>query len=247
MSGDTSPLLDTDRRGVVGQLPATLWADLRAACTEIRRLPPRSTLSETGERLEHSALLLEGVMARYLRGGADGSARRAMVSIQVPGDFIDLHGLPMKALDHDVETLTEARIAMFPHSALKEILDGAPEYAIALWRLTMIDASVHRHWLFRTSRLRALASLADFICEMHERLRHAEVIEGPCMPLPLLQADLAEITGLSTVHVSRVIRDLREGGLCTVGDGQVDIHDLAGLQRLARYDPSYLYLPGDGP
>ncbi|MEQ8920150.1 MAG: Crp/Fnr family transcriptional regulator, partial [Roseovarius sp.] len=183
--------------------------------------------------------------ARYVRGAANGASSRAMVSIQVPGDFIDLHGLPMKALDHDVCSLTDVRIAMFPHECLDQIIAGSPKDARALWRLTMIDASVHRHWLFRTSPLRALASVADFICEMDLRLHNANEMEGAALPLPLLQSDLAEITGLSTVHVSRVIRDLRESGLCTVRDGYAEIHDRGRLRQLAGYDPSYLYLPED--
>ncbi len=246
MSVDMSDVLDWRRRGMVAQLPAALWDEIRSACSEVRHLPPRSTLSETGDRMNYSALLLDGIMARYLRGSSNGTARRAMVSIQVPGEFIDLHGLPMKALDHDVESLTAAEIALVPHAALERIIARSSDWALALWRLTMIDAAIHRHWLYRTSRMRALASMADFICEMHERLRHAGEADGHSVALPLLQSDLAEITGLSTVHVSRVIRDLREGGLCTVRDGRAEIHDLERLRHLAGYDPGYLYLPAEG-
>ncbi|MEQ8898695.1 MAG: Crp/Fnr family transcriptional regulator [Roseovarius sp.] len=230
---------------MVGQLDPNLWAQLQRCCSDIRTMGPRETLSKAGEPLDKSALLLEGIMARYVRGPANGASSRAMVSIQVPGDFIDLHGLPMKVLDHDIGTLTQVRIAMFPHAKLDRIIAGSPDHARALWRLTMIEASVHRHWLFRTNRLRALASMADFICEMDQRLRHAGEVDGACIPLPLLQLDLAEITGLSTVHISRVIRDLRESGLCTVRDGHAEIHDRERLRALAGYDPSYLYLPAD--
>ena len=246
MTVTNAVLSHRSRRGMVGQLSTALWDQLRAACSEIRTMGPRATLSEAGEPLDQSALLIDGITARYVRGAVNGSFCRAMVSIQVPGDFVDLHGLPMKVLDHDVVTLTNARIAMFPHTALERIIETSNEQARALWRLTMIDASIHRHWLFRTSRMRALASIADFFCEMHERLRHADEIDGARVPLPLLQSDLAEITGLSTVHVSRVIRELRESGLCTVSEGEVEIHDPDRLHKLVSYDPSYLYLPDNG-
>lgn len=245
LEAERSPIPDRYRRGMVGQLDDDLWAQLQQCCSEIRTMRPRETLSEAGERLDQSALLLEGMMARYVQGPANGTSSRAMVSIQVPGDFVDLHALPMKSLDHDIGTLTNVRIAMFPHADLNRIIAGSPDHARALWRLTMIDAAVHRHWLYRTNRLRALASMADFICEMDQRLRHAGEVDGARTPLPLLQLDLAEITGLSTVHISRVIRDLRESGLCTVADGHAEIHDRARLRDLAKHDPSYLYLPGD--
>lgn len=233
------------RSGTAGRLDPDLWDRLDRSCSEIRTLGPRETLSEAGEYLDRSALLLEGIMARYIRSPESGTPNRAMVSIQVPGDFIDLHGLPMKRLDHDVGTLTDVKIAMFPHEALDRIITNSSDDARALWQLTMIDAAIHRHWIFRSSRLRALASVADFICEMDLRLREAGQVVGTRLPLPLLHTDLAEIAGLSTVHVSRVRKDLREGGYCTVRDGYAEIHDRDRLYRLARFDPSYLYFPQD--
>ena len=95
---------DNYRRGMVGQLDAALWEQLQHCCSGIRTMGARETLSETGEQLDRSALLLEGIMARYVRGPANGSSSRAMVSIQVPGDFIDLHGLPMKKALHGIYT-----------------------------------------------------------------------------------------------------------------------------------------------
>ncbi len=247
----TRPVLEVEegalpercRRGLVGRLEPELWQMLRATCSEIRHLEAREILSEAGDRLDASALLLDGLMARYVRGASKGGAQRAIVSISVPGDFVDLHALPLKRLEHDIGALTEARIALFPHAALNRIIDRSHRHARQLWRLTMIDASIHRHWIFRGSRLRALAAVADFVSEMDLRLQEAGEIEGDRLPLPLLQTDLAEIAGLSPVHVSRVCRELRESGTCTIRDGHAEIHDRPRLHGLAHFDPSYLYAP----
>ena len=32
--------------------------------------------------------------------------RPQLVSSQVPGDFVDMHGYPLKSLDHDVATIS---------------------------------------------------------------------------------------------------------------------------------------------
>ncbi|QHQ37347.1 helix-turn-helix domain-containing protein [Algicella marina] len=240
-----SALAERGRRGLVRRLEPELWGMLQAACSETRHLGARELLSEAGDDLDTSALLLDGLMARYVRGASGGETQRAIVSISVPGDFVDLHGLPLKRLDHDIGALTDVRVALFPHAALNRIIDRSARYARQLWRLTMIDAAIHRHWIFRESRLRALAAVADFVSEMDLRLREAGEVEGDRIPLPLLQSDLAEIAGLSTVHVSRVCRDLREGGTCTIRDGHAEIHDRARLHRLAHFDPSYLYTPDD--
>ena len=44
------------------------------------------------------------------------------------------------------------------------------------------------------------------------------------------------------MHVNRVLRDLRERGLCEFRGGRVTITDLGGLETIAEFDPAYLYL-----
>ena len=240
-----SDLTEQDRRGVVRRLETDSWELLRAACSEIRTLDAREMLSRAGEKLEVSALLLDGLMARYVRGSNRNEPQSAIVALSVPGDFVDLHALPLKRLDHDIGALTPARIAIFPHAALDRIIERSADHARQFWGLTMIDASIHRHWIFRSSRLRALASVADFVSEMDLRLQDPRETKVDRFPLPLLRSDLAEIAGISPVHVSRVCRELRESGACTIRDGYAEIHDRALLHQLAHFDPSYLYAPED--
>ncbi|MEQ9314828.1 MAG: helix-turn-helix domain-containing protein [Henriciella sp.] len=57
---------------------------------------------------------------------------------------------------------------------------------------------------------------------------------------PVTQYLLADTLGLSAVHVNRVLRQLRESGLVTFGDGHVTFHDYGGLVELAEFDPAYL-------
>ncbi|MER9584896.1 Crp/Fnr family transcriptional regulator [Mesorhizobium sp. M0276] len=57
---------------------------------------------------------------------------------------------------------------------------------------------------------------------------------------PLTQAELADALGLSAVHVSRVLKDLRESGLASFRNGVVELHDHAGLIKTAGFDRSYI-------
>ncbi|MDB5689288.1 MAG: Crp/Fnr family transcriptional regulator, partial [Sphingomonas bacterium] len=65
---------------------------------------------------------------------------------------------------------------------------------------------------------------------------------GNIFPLPLTQADLAECAGLTTLHVKRTLRELRERGLFDVSGRRATILDMAGLQDVGEFSPSYLYL-----
>ncbi|MDF2231283.1 Crp/Fnr family transcriptional regulator [Albimonas sp. CAU 1670] len=233
----------SDHTGMARRLTPALWRRLKAACSGVVEVPAGTVLTRAGEPLDRSALLLDGLMAR---NATDGVREAQMVALQVPGDFVDLHGLPLGRLDHDVVAVTPARLALFPHEALLSIVERGAADAGALWALTMIDASIHRHWTFRIGQLRALAGMANFLCEMQLRMELCGRSKDGRFALPLIQSQLAEACGLSGVHVNRTLRELREAGICVVRDGEVQILDQAEAVRIGRFDPGYLYLPWDG-
>ncbi|GGL63222.1 Crp/Fnr family transcriptional regulator [Wenxinia marina] len=232
---------DTNYTGMVRRLSPDLWRRLSEAHSGSIDLSPREVMTRAGQRLHRSALLLDGIIAREV---TDRGGNRQIVSIQVPGDFVDLHGLPLKQLDHDVVAMGPARVALFEHDDLERLMGDDAEYARALWSLTMIDASISRHWTFRMGQLRALAGMANFLCEMQIRLQLCGRADGSTpFALPWTQGELGQICGMSVVHVNRVLRDLREAGIATVRNGEATMHDRARAERIGLFDAGYLYLP----
>ena len=167
--------------------------------------PARQTLIRRETPLTASLLLVEGFMCRYVD---NRKGDRQLVSIQVPGDFVDLHGYPLKTLDHDVATLTQVRVALFRHGTLDTLFAGRPELTRKLWFSTLLDAAMHREWIFKLGRLPSHGRVAHFLCETDLRLRAVGLSDAGCFQLPLTQLDVAEICGLTSIHVNRVMRDL---------------------------------------
>ena len=229
-----------DKRGAI--LTASERARLEASISEIKTYRPRRIIARAGEPLTQSTLLIEGIMCRYLD---DRAGLRQLVAIHVPGDFLDLHAFPLKSLDHDVASLTGATAAIVPHIELEAIANEMPALTRKLWFSTLLDAAIHRAWLFRLGRLDATARVAHFLCETNARLVSAGLSDGRRFALGLTQADLAEICGLTTVHVNRVMRQLREDKLCVFRSSLVEILDLAGLTALGQFNPAYLYIDDD--
>jgi CRP-like cAMP-binding protein len=231
-----------NRRGVL--LTDQDRAILEGAVSEIRSVDARTTLVREGETTGHSTFLIDGFMSRYID---DRKGLRQLVAIHVPGEFVDLHAYPMHELDHSIETLTAAKIAIVPRKALDRIVHENPDLSPKLWFSTLIDASLHRAWLFRVGRLDAVGRLAHFLSEMNHRLEAAGLSDGHHFTLGLTQADLAEACGLTTVHTNRVMRQLREAELCVFRANLVEIIDRPGLEGRGDFDPHYLYLiqPGE--
>lgn len=226
-----------DKKGA--SLTAEERVRLERAIGEVKTLQPRKIFARAGQPLEQSSLLIDGIMCRYLD---DRNGLRQLVAIHLPGDFLDLHAFPLKILDHDVATLTTATVAIVPHRELDAITQEMPQLTRKLWFATLLDAAIHRAWLFRLGRLDATARVAHFLCETNARLFSAGLSDGRRFALALTQADLAEICGLTTVHVNRVIRQLREEKLCVFRSSLVEILDPVRFAARAQFDASYLYI-----
>ena len=91
-------------------------------------------------------------------------------------------------------------------------------------------------------RLCPRARLAHLFCELHVRLGIVGMTDGLCYRLDLTQLDLAECLSLTSIHVNRTLKALREQELVEFRGGIVTIRDLTGLQRVAEFNPDYLSL-----
>jgi CRP-like cAMP-binding protein len=217
-------------------------AAVRSLFTETRDVPADRVVVRAGDKLEVSLLLLEGLVCRY-KDLRDGS--RQITKLHVPGDFADLHSFTLKRLDHSIITLTHCRIAVAPHERIKAVTTEHPHLARLFWLTTNMDAAIHREWMLSLGRRTALARTAHLFCELQARLAIVGLADETGYALGLTQTDLAECLGLTAVHVNRVLRTLREQGLVEFRGRRVTMGDLAGLRRVAEFDPAYLYLDAE--
>lgn len=212
---------------------------LESAISEVNLVEPRKIVVRTGVALTSSKLLITGFMGRYMD---DRAGHRQMVASHLPGDFVDLHAFPLQHLDHDVGTLTPCEIGTVPHERITEITERAPHLGRMLWFSTLLDAAMHREWIFRLGRLDAEGRMAHFLLECWLRMRAVGIASGTEFRLPLTQADYAEACGLTSVHVSRTLTSMRKKGLADVSEGVVRLLDPVGLARAGEFKPDYLYL-----
>jgi CRP-like cAMP-binding protein len=214
-------------------------AAIRGAMSDVVDYPADRTIVRHGEEVGYSMLLLDGFLTRY-KDLSDG--QRQITHVHVPGDFPDLHSFTLKHLDHSLMTLTPARIIRVPHSRIAAITEQFPHLTRVFWFATNLDACIHREWEVSLGRRTAIERTAHLLCELRARLDVVGLADATGFALPITQAELSECLGLTSVHVNRVLRELRERGLCEFRGGRVTIGDLAGLEAVAEFDPAYLYL-----
>ena len=89
-------------------------------------------------------------------------------------------------------------------------------------------------------RRNAVERTAHLLLELGARLTLVGLGTKAGYDCPLSQYLLADALGLSSVHVNRCLRELREDGLLTFRNGRVDLTDFNGLVALADFDQDYL-------
>ena len=216
-------------------------AALAGAVTGVVEHPADHRLIERGRRLDASTVLLDGFLGRVKR--LDGG--RQIVDVHVPGDFADLHSFTLKRLDTAIVALTPVRVATVSHAGLEAITRDFPHLTRVLWFLTNLDAAIHREWEVSLGRRSALGRLAHLFCELRTRLALVGLADEGGYDCRLTQIQMGECMGLTSVHVNRTLRELRERGLVEVRRTRVDLLDPEGLEAVAEFTPDYLYL--DGP
>jgi CRP-like cAMP-binding protein len=212
---------------------------LRESFSEIREIPSGKVVVKAGVALSECTLLFDGFICRY-KDLSDG--QRQIMELHVAGDFVDLHSFLLKRLEHNVGSMTAVRVAIASHERVREITETQPHLARLLWFSTLLDAAIHREKILSVGRRSAVARIAHLLCELFVRLEIVGLTSGHSYALPLTQTDLADASGLTSVHVNRMLKRLRDDELVTFRGAQVTIHDLDRLQRLAEFDPAYLYL-----
>ena len=214
----------------------------RALFAPPQNVPAHRTFIEAGARLDNSILILDGIAARY-KDLSDG--QRQITALHVPGDFADLHSFTLKRLDHSLMALTRCRIAPAPHARIAELIERFPRLGRIYWFSTNLDASMHREWVLSMGARNALGRIAHLFCELQVRLGIVGLADERGYALDLNQTDLGECHGLTSVHVNRSLRRLREMEVLTFRAGRVEIADPAALRAIAEFDADYLYLHPD--
>ena len=207
---------------------------------EVRAGPRRGEdIVAPGGSPRHSTLLLEGVACLYERL-PDGN--RKIYAFQYAGDFCDLHRhvLPETNNEVAVAAMTDCSIGIIEHKDLEQLIAQYPSLGLALWRASMLEASIFCKRLLNVGRQPALQRVAHLLCE---QLARREAVGINSASIPLSQMDLADAAGLSIVHVNRTLQELRRLNILSKEGRTIKVADRERLAGLAGFDGNYLNMP----
>jgi CRP-like cAMP-binding protein len=204
----------------------------------VRELPARTAISREGDRPAHTCLVVSGLLCRA-KMTHDG--KRQLLSFHISGDIPDLQSLHLPVMDHDLIALSDAKVAFIAHEPLRLICRERPELAEALWRETLIDASVFREWIMNVGRRDATQRMMHLLFEVGCRMQTMGLGEIGSFHMPITQNELADALGLTPIHVNRVLQNLRQDGVLDFKRSLVTISNVDRVAELSDFDPLYLH------
>ena len=197
------------------------------------------------DRPTHSCVMLRGYSFRH-KVVANG--HRQICAIHMKGDLVDLQNSLLGVADHSVQMLSAGKVAFVPREDVERIAFERPMIGRAMWVDTLVEASIAREWIANVGRRDARTRLAHLLCEFSLRLKVAGLGEQAGWELPMTQEQLADATGMTSVHVNRSISALEAQGLIErPSPRSIVIADWKKLTAAGDFDGNYLHLRQDDP
>jgi len=221
------PLSDEDRDAVLA-LPHRL-----------RRLDAGSYLVREADVPIHCAVLVSGYAYRQK---LTGTGARQILAVCIPGDAVDLQNIFLDVSDHSVQLLTQSTVAEIPREAVQEVVRSRAGVGTAIIALTLVESSILREWVVNVGRRDSRARIAHILCEFAVRLETRGLISDGGFELPMTQEQLADATGLTSVHVNRVLKSLEGDGLISRRRRHIHFNDWRALQDAGDFSRRYLHI-----
>ena len=163
---------------------------------------------------------------------ADG--RRQILSVLLPGDIVSTGLLFAPKPGRVVEAVTDVHYRTFKRRELKNLLFKQTEFLEKVLNSWIEEETRTDRLIVDLGRRSGEERVARLVLDLAQRLRARDMMQDSTrIDFPLRQHHIADATGLTQVHVSKVVSDFRRSGLVDFHQRSLTILDIEGLRRRA--------------
>jgi CRP/FNR family transcriptional regulator len=201
----------------------------RPSWQDFQRARPNEDIVVRGELCDYVHVLCNGWAFRFFRL-ADGS--RQILNFLLPGDLFSAVSAFDERFGFSVQALTDVQFSRFRRAEVRARLAANPAISEELAKACVVEHNHADELLTALGRCSAEERIAYLFLHLMKRIAARNVIREHRCPFPLRQQHIAEITGLTPVHVNRVMGALRGRGIVELSGGYLTVLDQAELERL---------------
>jgi CRP-like cAMP-binding protein len=167
----------------------------------------------------------------------DGS--RQILRFYFTGDLIGVPGMIYHEAPETIAALVDAEVCPFDKAALSRLFEEHPRIAALILALNQVERVALTDRLAALGRTSAKARVAALILDLRNRMRAHDRRITDSFTMGLTQEEIGDATGLTAVHVNRMLRQLEDDMLIRRENGRMTIRDDRALARAANYVDRY--------
>ena len=198
--------------------------------SSLHTIPARRLILHPKEWSEYVPIICSGWAMSSI---ALPDGRRQIISFLLPGDIVSIGSLIAPLSGHAVEAITEVTYRKFKRDELKEFLFGRSDLLERLFKLWNEAKTRADQLALDLGRRRADERIARLILRLSEKVARRSTVRTQTFDFPLRQRHIADATGLTPVHVSKILGELQRAGMVEIGGRTLTILNPAELQRVA--------------
>ncbi|WP_010161349.1 Crp/Fnr family transcriptional regulator [Sphingomonas sp. PAMC 26617] len=201
-----------------------------------RALKRSMTLQRENDRANEIYILRRGTMMSSVLLH-DGS--RQILRFHFAGDLLAVSNIIYGDATETITALTDCVVCPFERTALSTVMLEHPRIAALILVYNQIERAALTDRLAALGRTSAKARVAAMLIEIRNRMRTLDRSVSTSFVLGLTQEEIGDATGLTAVHVNRMLRQLEDEGLIAREAGRVEFLNERGLTRSANFVDRY--------
>ncbi len=201
-----------------------------------RHLRRGATLQRENDRAGDMYVLRKGMMMSSVLLD-DGS--RQILRFHFAGDMLAVSSLVYREATETISALSDCVVSPFERPAFAALITEHPRLAALIMVYNQIERAALTDRLAALGRTSAKARVAAILIEMRNRMRMLDKDIADSFVLGLTQEEIGDATGLTAVHVNRMLRQLENERMIAREAGRFTFRDERALERSANFVDRY--------
>ena len=197
-------------------------------------------ISSKGDAFDNLYIIHEGWA--YVSSNLDKKLR-SIFDIRLNADFVGASELSFRRRLYDFYALTDVTVCPFPKHRLNDMFTASPKLRDIFIMIMSREKAIANERIMSIGRRTVVERVAHFLLEVALRFDMVGGKPKQTFDFPLTQEQVGDILGLSPVHVSRAMTNLRENAYITYNRSTVTLLDEERLLNLSGFNPTFLEKP----
>jgi len=215
---------------------AEVMAILSPLATEERQYDARSIIWHTGDHIPEILLIKEGWAFRY---NLLFDGRRQIFSVFTASDLVSPRLVVAPQVSYSLQTLTKMRALVIDRERMREALNTDEKVSDIFSQLWYSQDLYYDKRMIELGRLNAVEKICAFLIRLIEKLDSLGLGKNGTYEVPITREVISDLLGLTSVHVSRTMKQLENAGAVEWTRRSLKILSIEAIQKaLPKFHPA---------